>query len=98
MSDDGSKTIPGWVWTLVQTLVATALVGGYIQVGEIQADLIMIKSDSDVIKKDLATLEGKFAEADARDREIATSLAAIQAELPFIKKGVDDLGLLLRSR
>ena len=92
------RYIPEWVWNVIQGILTTAVVGAYVMFYSMHDDIQANKRDVEQLQKDVAALEGKVEASSDEDKEILTSLAAIKAELPHIKKGVDDLGAMLRSR
>jgi len=94
----GGVYIPEWIWKALQSLLLAAVVGGYGMFYTMHADLTEVQLTQKNLETRLAKVEADLEAQDDSSGEIRESLASIKAELPHIKKGIEDLGSLLRSR
>ena len=94
----GGVYIPEWVWKALQSLLLAAVIGGYGMFYTMKADIAELKLKQENMELRVAKVEAEQEAHDDAEGEIKESLASIKAELPHIKKGIDDLGTLLRGR
>ena len=94
----GGVYVPEWIWKALQSLLLAAVVGGYGMFYTMNSDIAELQLKVDNIEKQATKLEADLDAQDEDREEIREALATIKAELPFIKKGINDLGNLIRSR
>tara|TARA_Y100000034_G_scaffold136262_2_gene211867 strand:+ start:1453 stop:1758 length:306 start_codon:yes stop_codon:yes gene_type:complete len=94
----GGVHIPEWIWKALQSSLLAAVVGGYGMFYSMHSTQTELKLKVEALQTDVIKLETDLQAQDDDRGEIRESLAAIKAELPFIKRGIEDLGSLLRKR
>jgi len=95
-STKGGVYIPEWVWKALQSLLLAAVIGVYGMLYNMHDSVNKLELQVAALEDKTAHLEGKLEEREKVAAEIRETLASINAELPFIKQGINDLKVLLR--
>jgi hypothetical protein len=93
MPDEKKKGsyIPESVMTIVQGLMAAAMTAVWALIWNMHGDLSTLQTTDEAQKVTIAELKAELNERREAEASIQTSLAVIEAQLPDIKKGIDDI-------
>jgi len=83
--------IPESMMTIIQGLMATAMAAVWALIWNMHGDLSTLQTTDEAQKTTIAELKAELNKRREAETAIQTSLAVIEAQIPDIKKGIDDI-------